>query len=243
VQEYHATVSDVPVIVNPDRVAGAATARREHGADCLVLDDGFQHRRLRRDLDLVLVDAIAPAGEWHLLPAGKLREPLHALQRADALVITRANQADEHERAWIDHVVEAAGARETFHSDVVPTAVVDHQEQPQPPESLADRRLLGTCGIGNPRTFAQLLRTLVGSSTPVEVYGDHHDYRPRDAARLVRAAHDVRAAAVVTTRKDWVKLAPLWPANEVPLLRLDVRMALREPTAGFEARLRAALEP
>lgn len=94
VLEFEVALPDLPVVVNADRVAGAVAARRDHGADCLVLDDGFQHRRLRRDLDVVLVDALDWCGGGRVLPAGRLREPLSSLGRADWIVITRCNQVE-----------------------------------------------------------------------------------------------------------------------------------------------------
>ncbi|MBN2129221.1 MAG: tetraacyldisaccharide 4'-kinase, partial [Sedimentisphaerales bacterium] len=93
--ELAAACPGVPVIVNPDRVAGAAEAIRSHGAQVLLMDDGFQHRRLGRDLDIVAVDATCPFGYGRLLPAGLLREPLSGLTRAHAVVLTRSDQVSE----------------------------------------------------------------------------------------------------------------------------------------------------
>jgi tetraacyldisaccharide 4'-kinase len=240
VREFHESLPETPVVVNADRVAGAATARAAHNADCVVLDDGFQHRRLGRDLDIVLIDALAPWGGGWVLPAGRLREPLGSLRRADAFVITRANQV---EAARVEVVCAElrrwAGDRPIYRAGVEAEGLRCADGRLTPPTELAGRRVLPVCGIGNPRTFQQVLSGLTGDAEAGRVYPDHHNYERRDALAICAAARQRGAEWVVTTRKDWVKLVAVWPDAGVELTRLDVRLRLLEASDDFDAQLRA----
>ena len=130
VLEYRDAEQRVPVVANADRLAGARTAVRQHGATGLVLDDGFQHRRLRRDLDVVVIDALNPWGGGWVLPAGRLREPLRGLGRAGLVVISRANQVQREVVAAIDaRLAEIAGETPVIEADVLPQAAVDLDER------------------------------------------------------------------------------------------------------------------
>jgi tetraacyldisaccharide 4'-kinase len=239
VREFQEAAPEVPVVVNPDRVAGAARAVAEHAADCVVLDDGFQHRRLGRDLDIVLIDALAPWGNGALLPAGRLREPRKSLRRADVFVITRANQVEPA-------ATETIAARlRTYDSDklilwagVEAEALVDRAGRRRPPADLAGRCALPVCGLGNPRTFTTLLDSLTSPVYPPLVFADHARYGRKDVDRIIATARRAGADVVVTTRKDWVKLAPRWSEPALDLLRLDVRVALPEGAQELDARLR-----
>ncbi len=244
VREFHDALPGVPVVVNADRVAGATTACTHHAADCLVLDDGFQHRRLARDLDIVLIDALRPWGGNWVLPAGRLREPLGGLRRGDIFIITRANQATP---AAVDEIADRlqryVGPKPILTARVVATALVYSDGRRSEPSDLAERRVLPVCGIGNPATFLKLLATLGPEVTAEGVeFADHRRYSADDVATIAARADLAGAELVVTTRKDWVKLAPLWPASEPPLVRLDVRVALTGTDVDFGARLRAAVE-
>jgi len=241
VLEYRAAVPEVPVVVNADRVAGAGQACAG-GADSVVLDDGFQHRRLARDLDVVLIDALDPWGGGRLLPVGRLREPVSSLGRADVLVITRANQIRpatlgeiaQRLRRWaVDQPVVLA--------NVEPAGLIDRTGRPLELSELRRRRVLGVCGLGNPRTFQHLLAAHT-DRPDVLVFADHARYDRRAIRRIVDHARRCRAEWVVTTRKDWVKLASVWPSEALPLFRLDARLVLGEGAEELDRRLRQVME-
>ncbi len=243
VLEFRDAVPAVPVVVNADRVAGAAMAREEHGVDCLVLDDGFQHRRLRRDLDLVLIDALRPWGGGHVLPAGRLREPLVGLARADAIVLTRANQVgSEQSRAIERRIRQLAPEAPVLRAVVVATQWVGVNGATLAASELAGERVLAVCGLGNPETFFGAVRELTGDDLVVRQFADHHVYARGDVEAICGAAERRRVRSVVTTRKDWVKLRSLWPAEGPALLRLDVRLVLNEGEAALDGLLRRAME-
>lgn len=243
VLELREALPDVPIVVDPDRVAGAAAARRDHGADCLVLDDGFQHRRIARALDVVALDLLDPFGGGVLLPCGRLREPPTALRRADLIVLTRVNLTGDEGRALaaVERVLEDLAVRAPrLTAAVVASQLRDGSGATRAPEALRGLAVLPVCGLGNPEGFLRLLRSIGAEVRGGLVFGDHHRYRAGDLRAIRRAAARRRVEAVVTTRKDWVKLWPLLASGAAgdgpPLLRLDARLVPLDP-AGLLDRL------
>ncbi len=234
VAELHESLGADRVVVDADRVRGAARIAAEKLGDCIVLDDGFQHRRLHRDLDVVLIDALDPFGGGRLLPAGRLREPLSSLRRASCLIVSRANQAGLGRLAQIQMTVaDYVPGMPMIFSSVESAGLRSMDLNMLPIVELRRRPVLPVCGLGNPRTFIDLLRPHAGQLCPPLTFPDHHAYTAADVERICAAARAVPRSVVVTTRKDWVKLAPLWPASQpdedVPeLLRLDIRVRLNE---------------
>ena len=206
----------VPHVQQPDRVAGARLAV-EGGANVLVLDDGFQHRRLRRNLDLVLVDALNPFGYGRLLPRGLLREPLTAIRRASAVVITRADQVSDAEIEQIEKTLKhAAGPKKAaalpvIHVAYPPAELLGTGGEREPIDRLRGRRVVAFCGIGNPAGFAATLAA-AGATLAAEperallAFPDHHHYTPADMQRVNALADELGAELIVTTLKDLVKL-------------------------------------
>lgn len=245
--EMRERIPDAPVVINPDRRAGVRQAIDEHSATCVLLDDGFQHRRLARDLDLVVIDALRPWGGGRMLPAGRLREPLTSLRRADAFILSRVNQASSAAVKSVAHVVrQFAPDRPILRAEVSPRGVTRLNGDHEPLESLAYHTLLPVCGIGNPETFLCSVHEHAGQVCPPLIFRDHQRYTVKEAARIVAAAKKNGANWVITTRKDWVKLAPLWRNDEslakLPLVRLDVTMTLGEDAERLDALLLDMLE-
>jgi tetraacyldisaccharide 4'-kinase len=201
---------DVPVVVNPDRVAGAGEAIRIYGAQVLVMDDGFQHRRLARDLDIVAIDATEPFGYGRVLPAGLLREPITGLQRAHAVVLTRCDQVAEDVLSRIEEQVLRINRNLAIARSIHAPVCVRMSEGGEVPfEQLRGKRVFAFCGIGNPRAFfrtiEQLGAILVGSS----VFDDHYRYTTEDLEAVQGQARDRQADLVLTTQKDWTRIVPL----------------------------------
>ncbi len=201
---------DVKVVVDPDRVAGARRAVEEMGADVLVLDDGFQHRRLKRDLDIVVIDSTCPFGFGRMLPAGLLREPVTGLGRAQAAVITRSEQVKLEQIEDLVRQIQdlrpgmAIGVAANRHPSVQIL-----RGPPMPIEALAGKKVFAFCGIGNPEPFYRQLgqygAELVGTAT----FDDHHAYSDVDVYQLYDQAAAAGAELMLTTQKDWVKSALL----------------------------------
>jgi tetraacyldisaccharide 4'-kinase len=226
------TLHDAFVVVGSDRVAGAEQAR-QLGADVALLDDGYQHRRLARDLDMLLLDAGDPFGNYRLLPVGPLREPLHELRRADLVLITRS-RADESfpviERIVRRHNPGAALLRAGHRV----TGFVDHDREPLE----TPRRAVAFCGIGNPERFRLDLLAQGVELVEFRIHPDHHPYTVAEISELSELARH-SDAVLVTTEKDLSRLA--WSGEAVtgaPLCALRIEAEPYEP----ESLLRAVRE-
>jgi tetraacyldisaccharide 4'-kinase len=198
---------DVPHLQDPDRVRSARIAVEELETEILVLDDGFQHRRIARDLDLVLIDAIEPYGMGRLLPRGLLREPLKSLRRADVVVLSRADLVGADRRAAIRVEAERrAGPLRWVEARHAPVDLIDAEGSESTLGDLAGRSVAAFCGIGNPEGFRRTLLPLCEELVDFRIYPDHHDYTATDVDGLQRWACEVGADLVLTTQKDLVKL-------------------------------------
>lgn len=213
----------VAVLVCEDRYLAGRVAEQHLGATVHVLDDGFQHMQLARDVNLLIVDR-ADVERPRLLPGGRLREPLSAARAADAVLVTGADEEQ------VGQVAERLGVSTAFalHRDVEP-AVEETVDGPRP--LAAGARVLVVSGIARPERFVT-----EGAEGGFDVagdlaFGDHHPYLTADIARIAQRAGALGAALVLTTEKDLVRLLPLrpWP------FRLAVRpMSVRvEPAAVF----------
>jgi tetraacyldisaccharide 4'-kinase len=182
----------------------------------MFLDDGFQHLQIHRDFDLVLIDSLHPFGGGHLLPLGRLREPLEGLARADAFLITRENEAVN--LPAIESVLRRYNpAAPIFRARTVPRHWVDERGDTMEIASMAGRPAVAFCGLGNPHAFWRTLEPLGVKSISQHHYGDHHRYSPTEVRRLVRYAKSVGADILLTTAKDAVNLCPEFHAIIDPL--------------------------
>lgn len=211
-------VGDVPVVCDPDRVRGGRRAIAEHRAAALVLDDGFQHRRLARDLDIVLIDATDPWGGGAVLPLGRLREPLRALRRAHLIWLTRADLISEDERVRLLARLATWGRPVACAWQGQATLRPLHGGDGSDPSALGSRALLCS-GIGNARAF-ELTAQRAGLSLAASWrFPDHHHFDAADVAAIDAAARAAGAIAVCTA-KDAVKLAALVPPTEAARWRV-----------------------
>lgn len=230
----HASLNpDVPVVADADRVRGASRAVAL-GADALVLDDAFQHRRARRDVDFVLVAAERFDGTARSLPAGPYREGLGALDRAAVVIVTRKSAArDEADavaetlaarapHARVAIVQLAADALRAWPHDAEASGMVT-AHAPAALERLRDADVLAVAGVGAPEAFAAQLAA-AGARVTLARFADHHAYTADDARAL--AVRGSRSTWVVTTLKDAVKLGPLWPRGAVPLWYVSQRVTV-----------------
>ncbi len=205
---------DVPVVIHSDRVVGTVEAARI-GADCVILDDAFQHRRIARVSDWVLVSADRWSDDLRLLPAGPLREPVNGLRRADVLVLTRKDatyaRAESIGEALITRFPRVGLA--ICHlalGDLVPATAGPSRSR----SWLRGRRVLATAAVGDPTAFFSQLRG-EGAEIRPRAFSDHHAFTAADVAELTALAEGLDG--VVCTLKDAVKLGPLWPAAAAPL--------------------------
>jgi len=230
----------VPVIVDPNRVRGAGKAIGQ-GADVIVLDDGFQHLRLRRDLDIVLIDATNPFGFGYVLPRGLLREPPSALQYADAIVITRCDAIPPADLEALRRNLAVLAPAASIHTAIhAPTHIIDPHGATVPLEALANRKVLAFCGVGNPEAFFTSLGHLGAVMVDKMAFGDHVHYGPDQMDSVSRAADRCGAEILVTTQKDRVKLDPA--AFTKPLWTLAVEIQFPAGRDELMERIRRAMQ-
>lgn len=205
---------NVPVIVAADRVEGAARAYQA-GADIVVLDDAFQHRRARRIADIVLVSADRWTGEARMLPAGPFREPLSALERASLVMVTRKAAAVEAAETVWDAVRVAAPEVPGAMVRLAPRVLREVDgEQRRPLDELAGREVRVLTAIADPQAFVRQLEAL-GAHVSATTFGDHHHFNDGEIEAFTRALPS--GAVPVCTLKDAVKLSGRWPRATGPL--------------------------
>lgn len=225
----------VPVVVAERRVEAARTAI-ELGADLLLLDDGYQHLALARDVDILLLDAADPFGGGRLPPAGTLREPLSALARADAFVFTRVDRSAPSAEAR-DELRRRNPDAPVFTARIRAGGLTDEAGSPLGSSTLAGRRFVAVCGVANPESFFASLTELDLAPEEVLAFPDHHRYGRRDLERIRRAADRSGSAWIATTEKDAVKLQG---KTSLPVVVVKLEVEVAEP--GFFPFLLSLLE-
>ena len=200
------TAPGASFVVGADRYAGGQLAERQGGPDLFVLDDGFQHLRLKRSLDIVLLDATQPFGNGSTLPLGRLRERESALRYADVVVLTRC--APELDSSWLEDRVRAWNPQvRIFRSSMVPRRWIElGTARTLPVDGLLGRRVAAFCGIGNPDSFFSMADSLGCEIVATRSFRDHCRYSPHEVDALCRQARESRAEVLVTTAKDAIKL-------------------------------------
>ncbi|MEO8604323.1 MAG: tetraacyldisaccharide 4'-kinase [bacterium] len=212
-----------PVVTAPRRFDGAAAAAAL-GCDVVVLDDGFQHRALARDFDIVMLDT----RRGPLLPAGPLREPLGALARADAVVLMARD--DDEPPAAPDGLRAPAYAARLDAVGLVES--VSGRWLPRPMGGLAGRRVVAVCGVARPQGFYAVLRRWEAEIEEVFEFPDHHRYTREQWQQIARRGHDVDV--IVTTEKDLVKLEA-FPFATGKLVALRIAPAVENAAALLDA--------
>jgi tetraacyldisaccharide 4'-kinase len=211
------------VVSNPDRLAAGKWAIKNLDSEVFVLDDGFQHLRLARDLDIVTIDATNPWGGGTLLPYGRLREPRAGLSRADCIVVTRTDQVQDRV-SLTESVQRLAGAVPVFTSRMTISGIRMLSGENVNNERLLTQPVAAFCGVGNPESFFNQLRQ--EGCTPVftRAFADHHDYSQADLNRLIKEARNHGASGLITTAKDALKLASL--ELELPCYVLEIEISI-----------------
>jgi len=206
----------VVVVADADRVAAAKWAKEKFGITVFVLDDGFQHRRAKRDLDIVCIDATNPFGSGRVVSAGMLREPLKNLKRAGAIVITRSELAADLDQLRAE-ICRLCPATPLF---VASSELADA-------DSGASVQLLDVglsafafCGIGNPEAFFESVRRRGYKLKGTRAFPDHHYYTQKEFRQLKREAYECGANLLLTTWKDNAKLQELEVTNDTTELNI-----------------------
>jgi len=202
-------VPESRVVIGRRRYLAGMYAREKFGADFFILDDGFQHLQLKRDLNLVLMDAACPFGNSHLLPWGPLREPIQQLRRASAILLTRARSSPVTQET-------AAMVKRDFPS--IPVFLADHEPdrlvfpdsgRVESPGFLREKSVVGFAGIAHPEEFAKTLDETGADVVAFKRFRDHYPFGKEDVEGLIRTKEKTGAEVLVTTEKDWMRIQAL----------------------------------
>ncbi len=218
----------IPVMANPSRIEGATRVLSNHpGITHFILDDGFQHRKAKRDFNLVLISATEPFGFGHVLPRGLLREPLSGLARANAFLITRSSLVNGDTLTAIEERLKISHPN-------IPIFRCDHEQKsvylPQTDETISmsglrDRRVFLTAGIGDPLAFERQISRAGAVIAGSRWWPDHHRTTAEEITALTTAAEQAGATLLLTTAKDWVKLRSLEPRFAVGVVHVEITFA------------------
>ena len=225
-------LAGIPVIIGSDRVRNALKAQNELDVDCVILDDGFQHYRLKRDLDILLIDATNPFGNYRIFPRGILREPIGRLKQADLIILTKSDMGRDkldsikgllesyNDKAVIaESYYEPVGIQSLFLKENMPLSYIPH------------KRIAVLCGIGNPGYFSWMVQKLGASIYERFFYSDHYNFKDGDIAHICDMCGQKGIEAIITTEKDAVKLRrfrELFGSLEIFALRVVLRINKNE---------------
>ncbi len=218
VLEHRTGLPGIVLAVGADRAQRIAAMRVKNPAcDVVVLDDGFQHEQLRRDCDLVLIDATRPALDGELLPLGWLREPALSLRRATGVIVTRALKVDDD---LTDQIIKLHGQAPLAWCSHVWTGLEGIEEGAVHEVNwLRRKRVAVWAGTGNPRAIVEQTESVAAAVVDVPRLVDHAKWNTPKLARLVQRAEQAGADAIIVTQKDWMKIAPLGVKTALPLVR------------------------
>ncbi|MBN2207961.1 MAG: tetraacyldisaccharide 4'-kinase [Candidatus Coatesbacteria bacterium] len=232
---------EVPIVVSGDRAGAARAAAQRFSPDVLVMDDGFGHLRLQRDLNILMFDARHPFGNRRLLPCGTLREPVSAIERAGIAILSRSDRCDPDSLTALEAELHKHNER---------IVVFRSAHRPKDLERLSDgcrlelpyisgKRVLAFCGIARPHSFFSSLSELGAHVTPLP-YPDHHTYSPRELEALLRQLDSGSHDLLVTTEKDVPRLVHIPPeaAEKIFLLRIELTLSDAEGVASAREMLR-----
>lgn len=194
------TLKGVPVIVSKRRYTGGTRAHQNFGSNFFILDDGFQHISLKRDMDIVLIDSANPFGNGHLLPRGPLREPLSGLQRADAFIFTRSGDQppDDHKNNFSN--------KPLYSGDHAPDRIIlPNRGEMHDPSFINGKRVTAFSGIADPESFKESLLNLGADVVSFMAFGDHYPFTLKDIQKIRKEHESFKGEILITTEKDWAR--------------------------------------
>ncbi len=241
-QELAQRLPDVPHLQNPNRVEAARRAIDQFGCQVVVLDDAFQHRRIARDLDVVMLDALEPFGFGHVFPRGTLREPATGLRRAHVVVLTRAGMLEPQSREVVrQQVARLAPGAAWAEVDHRPQSLRNASGRQESIQTMAGKTVAAFCGVGNPEGFRHTLRMCGSRVIAFREFADHYRYTRADTESLIAWVEGLEVEAVLCTHKDLVKLQ-MDQLGRQPLWAVTIALEFLTGQAELESRL-APLPP
>ncbi|MFH1492726.1 MAG: tetraacyldisaccharide 4'-kinase [Candidatus Omnitrophota bacterium] len=232
---------DIAVLVGRDRVKNARFAKEKLGAKVILLDDGFQHRRIKRNLDIVLVDVLNPFGNGHCIPRGILREPKASLKRADVIVLTNCTSEKQDQETLLSEIRKINSSAQIVYAsyqfiklfDILNKEEVDHQLFIGKPVGIL-------ASIGNFASFKRSVNTFMGAKVRGEFeFPDHYEYRKGDIIKILDSCRDKKLDTIITTEKDAVRLKDkLSGLQDLRIFVLEVKMQIIKNSDKFYKAIR-----
>jgi len=239
-------LGDMPVLVDKDRMRAAQQAIHDYQVDTAVLDDGFQQWRIKKDLEIVTIDATNPFGNRHLMPRGILRQPLSSLGRADVFVLTKTNLVPniKDTRDFLAHINPKALIFESIHQPLG-LYKIDNPNELLSLETFEGKSATLFSGIGDPDSFEKIIKNLgikIGLSLK---FRDHYNYNQADLDKIIKSSQDKNIDLIITTQKDAVRVSnsqlttylPVRQAGNSQLLVLRIGIKIIEDEDRFHNRL------
>lgn len=225
-------LTGVPVIVGADRAVTANSAICGHGADTVILDDGFQQWRLKKDMEIVTIDATCPFGNRNLIPRGILREPLSSLRRADIFVLTKTNLKPDN-RGLKDFLMSVNPGGLIVESAHYPLGFygIDREGGPLETDALRGKTVTLFSGIGDPGSFESLITGLGIEAGLVFRFTDHHSYSQKEIGNILRESQKKDISTIITTEKDAARLYGLLPQGHglrILYMRIELKITANE---------------
>ena len=218
----HALNLKVPIVVSSNRYKGCMFAKKHFGVDTIVLDDGFQHRKLYRDRDIVLIDATNPFGWGEVLPKGMLREDFKkGARRASEFIITKSDLVSEREVERIKKYLKKKLGKEVSIAKHGVTSLCDLKGNQKPLFWVKGKRVLLFSGLANPLNFEKTVISLEPSYIERVDFMDHHNFKRKDIELIQRRADSMKASFIIMTEKDLVKLPTDMPMENFFVLKIE----------------------
>lgn len=246
------TLPGIPVIIGKNRAVTGRYAVEKLNAEVIIMDDGFQHWQLERDLDVVLVDTLNMFGNGCVLPRGTLREPLHNLARGDLFLLTKTDQSSKMSRMQLRHTITKYNAKapvvESIHHPKNFVEIADWykgiSENIKDLDELKGKNVMVFSAIGNPSSFEQTLSSIGLNILESVRYPDHHDYGMLEMQYINERASSLQAVAMIATAKDAVKIPTefIYSAREIPLYILNMDICITEGMEQFREEINRAIK-
>jgi len=231
-------LKDIPVVKDKDRIKSGKEAIDKYGVDTLILDDGFQYKKLKKDFNILLLDSGRPFGNNHFLPRGILRERISNLKGADVVVFTKTSAEPatfDGAKAMLKKISGNAEIFFTFHKPLGLYDILSNKEFP--PDCLKGEKIVSLSSIGDPQYFNRLLEDLGARRILEFSFLDHHNYTKREINKIIALCARNNLNTIVTTEKDAVKLTPLFKDEAVRVLSLKIKVEFRGDEDYFADRL------
>ncbi len=233
-------LGDMPVLVDYDRIRSASAASHQYGADTVLLDDGFQQWKIKKDLEIVTINAADPFGNRHMLPRGILREPLCSLKRADVFVLNKSDLCRDIKslKEYLSRINPKALIVEALYELPGFCAITDAKAELIKPQAIKDESVCLVCGIADPASFEEQIKKAGLKVGLFFKFPDHYCYSKEDMVKIIQESNTRNIRTIITTEKDSVRLPPMdYEAIPMQFLAAVIEIKIVSNEKEFDQRL------